>query len=234
MTTHRTLSESDSKQLLAGFGLPLAQEKIAANADAAARAAEAIGFPVVVKLCGDAIAHKTERDLVRLGLGDAAAVRRAAEELLAKARPDDGPVSLLVAEMVRGKRELIAGIVRDPHFGPCVVLGLGGILTEALGDVVFAAAPLTKGDAMRMITGLRASHLVTKPFRGEPAVDADALADVLVGLGKLATERSDIASVDVNPLIVRNDGKPVAVDALVELGDAAKPRALPSRSRTQR
>lgn len=237
MTTHRTLSESDSKQLLAGFGLPLAQEQSAANADAAARAAEAIGFPVVVKLCGDAIAHKTERDLVRLGLGDAAAVRRAAEELLAKARPDDGPVSLLVAEMVRGKRELIAGVVRDPHFGPCVVLGLGGILTEALGDVVFAGAPLTKGDAERMITGLRASHLLTKPFRGEPAVDADALADVLVGLGRLAVERSDIASVDVNPLIVRSDGKPIAVDALVELSttspasaEAPFPRREPQAS----
>src|SRR5690606_24823431 len=138
-------------------------------------------------------------------------------ELWAKRRPDDGDVSLLVAEQVRGRRELIAGLVRDPQFGPCVVLGLGGILTEALRDVVFALAPLARDDARRMAEGLRASHLLTKPFRGEPAVDLDALADVLVGLGRLAVERPDVASVDVNPLIVRADGKPVAVDALVEL-----------------
>ena len=94
----RTLSEHESKTLLAGYGVPLARESLAATPDQAARAAEAIGFPVVLKLCGDAIAHKTERDLVRLGLADSAAVRAAAGELLAKARPEDGTVSLLVAE----------------------------------------------------------------------------------------------------------------------------------------
>lgn len=213
----RTLSEHDSKQLLADFGVPIARERIAADPAAAAREAQALGFPVVAKLCGDAIAHKTERDLVRLGLGSSEAVEQAAAELWAKRRPDDGAVSLLVAEQVRGRRELIAGLVRDPQFGPCVVLGLGGILTEALRDVVFALAPLARDDARRMAEGLRASHLLTKPFRGEPAVDLDALADVLVGLGRLAVERPDVASVDVNPLIVRADGKPVAVDALVEL-----------------
>lgn len=220
-TSSRTLSEPESKQLLAGFLVPFARESVSADAEGAARAAEAIGFPVAVKLGGDAIAHKSERDLVRLGLGDAAAVRSAAAELLAKARPEDGPVSLLVAEMVRGKRELIAGLVRDPSFGPCVLLGLGGILTEALGDVVFAAAPLTEPDARALIDRLRASHLLTKPFRGEPAVDAGALAKLLVGLGRLAIERPDVASVDLNPVIVRSDGQPIAVDALVELGPAA-------------
>jgi len=220
--TRRTLSEHDSKDLLAAFGVPVAHERLAPDPAAAARAAEMLGFPVVVKLCGDAIAHKTERDLVRLGLGDRAAVERAADDLWAKRRAEDGDVALLVAEMVRGRRELIAGLVRDPQFGPCVVLGLGGILTEALRDVVFALAPLSRDDARRMAEGLRASHLLTKPFRGEPAVDPDALADVLVGLGRLAVERPDVASVDVNPLIVRADGKPVAVDALVELGPPAE------------
>ena len=137
MAGARTLSEAASKELLAAYGVPFARETGAADAAAAVRAAEAIGFPVVVKLCGDAIAHKTERDLVRLGLGDAAAVRGAADELLAKARPEDGAVSLLVAEQVRGKRELIAGLVRDPSFGPCVLIGLGGILAEAVRDVAF-------------------------------------------------------------------------------------------------
>ena len=85
---------------------------------------------------------------------------------------------------MRGRRELIAGLVRDPQFGPCVVLGLGGIFTEALGDVVFAAAPLGTGEALRLIDGLRTQALLGR-FRGEPAVDRDALAQLLVGLGRL-------------------------------------------------
>lgn len=227
----RTLSEHDSKQLLAGYGVPVARERLAADPAAAGREAEALGFPVVLKLCGDAIAHKTERDLVRLGLGDAEAVRSAADELWAKRQPEDGEVALLVAELVRGRRELIAGLVRDPQFGPCVVLGLGGILTEALRDVVFALAPLSRDEARAMAEGLRASHLLTQPFRGEPAVDRDALADILLGLGRLAAERPDVVSVDLNPLIVRADGAPVAVDALVELGaPAVTPPARPTPS----
>ncbi|HVH07036.1 MAG TPA: acetate--CoA ligase family protein, partial [Myxococcota bacterium] len=206
MAGGRTLSESASKELLAAYGVPFAREAGAADAAAAVRAAESIGFPVVVKLCGDAIAHKTERDLVRLGLGDAAAVRAAADELLAKARPEDGPVSLLVAEQVRGKRELIAGLVRDPSFGPCVLIGLGGILAEALRDVAFAALPLSREEALRLPRRLGAAHLLDA-FRGEPAVDREALADVLLGLARVALERPDVASVDLNPLIV-SGGRP--------------------------
>jgi acetyltransferase len=220
----RTLSEHASKLLLRDFGIPLAREVLAITPAEAASAAEQIGFPVVLKLCGDAIAHKTERGLVRLGLGDAAAVRAAAAELLAAARPEDGEVSLLVAEMVAGKRELIAGLVRDPQFGPCVLLGLGGILTEALGDVAFAAAPLSREDARALVGRLRASHLVTKPFRGEPAGDAEAIAEVLVALGRVGAERPDVASVDLNPILLRaRDGHPVAVDALVEQGAPEPP-----------
>src|SRR4029450_2642448 len=98
--------------------------------------------------------------------------------------------------------------------GPCVVLGLGGIFTEALADVVFAAAPLTLAEALRALDGL-GTQRVLGPFRGEPAVDRDALARILVGLGQLALEHPEVRSVDLNPLIVR-DGQPVAVDARVE------------------
>jgi acetyltransferase len=214
----RTLSEHASKALLADFGIPLAREVLVITPDAATAAAAEIGFPVVLKLCGDAIAHKTERGFVRLGLADAGAVRAAAVELLAAARPEDGAVSLLVAEQVAGKRELIAGLVRDPQFGPCVLLGLGGILTEALGDVAFAAAPLSPAEARALVGRLRASRLVTGAFRGEPAGDVGALADVLVALGRVGAERPDVASVDLNPILLRaRDGRPVAVDALVEL-----------------
>jgi acetyltransferase len=216
-TPGRTLSEHASKQLLAGFGVPLAREVLADSPAAAARAAAEIGFPVVLKLCGDAIAHKTERRLVRLSLGDSGAVESAARELLALARPEDGAVSLLVAEMVRGNRELIAGLVRDPQLGPCVMLGLGGILAEAVGDVVFASAPLGEAEARALPDRLAAHHLLGA-FRGEPALDRDGIARVLLGLSRLAEQRPDVASVDLNPLIVRG-AQPVAVDALVVLGE---------------
>jgi acetyltransferase len=184
---------------------------------------------VVVKLCGDAIAHKTERRLVRLGLADAVAVRAAARDLLAAARPGDGPVSLLVAEQIRSVRELLAGFVRDPQFGPCVVLGLGGVLTEALGAAAFAAAPLDLGDARRMIDGFEARALLLDPLRGEPGADPDALAELLVVLGRVALAHPEVASVDLNPVLLR-DGQPLAVDALVVRGaPAPEPAARPAR-----
>jgi acetyltransferase len=223
-STTTTLSEYDSKRLLADYGLRSAREALAPDPDAASSAAAALGFPVALKLCGARIAHKTERDLVLLGLASEDAVRAAAVDLLSRARPEDGEVSLLVCEMVSGRRELIAGLVRDPQFGPCVMLGLGGILTEALGDVVFAAAPLSEAEAWRLPQRLDASHLVTREFRGDPPVDAEALAELLVGLGRLAQERPDVLSVDVNPLVVRG-AEPLAVDALVELGDPGEPRS---------
>ncbi len=216
-TAARTLSESDSKALLRQFGVPLAGEREVATAAEAAVAAAELGFPVVVKLCGDAIAHKTERGLVKLRLADAAAVESAGHELLGKATTADGAVTLLVAPMISGNRELIAGVVRDPQFGPNVMLGVGGVLAEALADVVFRPVPITATDASEMIESLATQKLLGA-FRGEAAIDRDQLVAVLTGLSALAEARPDVASVDVNPLIIGSDGRPVAVDALVELG----------------
>ena len=178
---------------------------------------EAVAFRPFDELAGDGIAHKTERGLVRLSLGTATAVEQAANELLAVATPDDGDVSLLVAPMVSGTRELIAGVHRDPQFGPCVMLGIGGILAEATGDVVFRLAPLEPADAEEMIDGLAAQALLGA-VRGERPVDRAALTAALLGLSDLVRVRPDIHSVDVNPLVV-TDGRPRAVDALVELSD---------------
>jgi acetyltransferase len=224
MTTRSTtLSEAASKRLLAGYGLPLADERDVTTVEEAAAAAVAIGFPVVVKLCGDAIAHKTERGLVRLRLGDEGAVRVAATELLAASSPSDGDVSLLVAPMVTGNRELIVGMLRDRQFGPTVMLGVGGILAEAVADVVFRPAPLDRPTAAEMIDDLAAQKLLGA-FRGDAEVQRERIVDLLVGLGTLAVDRPDVTSVDVNPLIVGQDGMPVAVDALVEIGHGAEPR----------
>jgi acetate---CoA ligase (ADP-forming) subunit beta len=213
-----TLSEHESKALLRAAGIDVPGEHLVDDAQAAARAATALGFPVALKLCGRAIAHKTERNLVRLALRDSTAVHAAGEELLAARGADERDARLLVAPMVAGRRELIAGLVRDPVFGPCVMLGIGGIVAEAIGDVAFAVAPLVACDSADLIDALRHRALLGA-FRGEPPVDRRALAHVLETLGRLGVERPDIRAIDVNPLIIRGDA-PVVVDALVELDGA--------------
>jgi acyl-CoA synthetase (NDP forming) len=217
--TRRTLSEAESKALVAQFGVPLAPQRLVSSADEAAAAATELGFPVVAKLNGDRIAHKTERGLVRLRLADSEAVRVAAGELLAKATPDDGDVAVLVARMVQGNRELIAGLVRDAQFGPMVMLGVGGVLAEALADVVFRPVPLDRVTAEDMIDGLATQALLGE-VRGEAPVQRQGLIDVLIGLSAVAVARPDVVGVDLNPLIVDAGGEVVAVDALVEIDDA--------------
>jgi len=208
-----TLSEADSKRALAAHGVVFPSEREVPDAASAVTAARELGHPVVLKLGGAAIAHKTERGLVRLALPDDDAVTQAADELLAAARPEDGAVHLLVAPMLRGNRELIAGLHHDEQFGMTVMLGIGGVLTEALGDVAFRLVPLTRLDALEMIDDLATQDLLGE-VRGEPALDREAMADVLLGLSAAAEADPTIVSADLNPLIVV-DGRPVPVDALV-------------------
>ena len=213
-----TLSEVASKQLLAAYGVPFAAEHQVHTVAEAVAAAESLGYPVVAKLGGDKIAHKTERGLVRLRLGDASAVQQAATDLLAAATPEDGEVHVLIAPMVSGSRELIAGLLVDQQFGPTVMLGIGGIMAEVIKDVAFRPAPVSEATARDMIASLRMQGLLDE-FRGEAAVNVEQVITCLVGLSKVAEERLDIVSVDINPLIVKSDGNIVAVDALVEIGE---------------
>lgn len=215
--TSHTLSESASKELLAPFGVPFAPEGKVKTADDAVASAVALGFPVVAKLGGDSIAHKTERGLVKLRLQNEADVRQAAQDLLDAARPDDGEVHVLVAPMIQGTRELIAGVLVDPQFGPTVMLGIGGIMAEVIKDAVFRPAPIDENQARDMVASLRTQGLLAD-FRGEAPVHVDEIVTCLVGLSRCAIERTDIISIDVNPLIVTRDGHLVAVDALVEIG----------------
>lgn len=210
----RTKSEAESKAFLARFGVPFPAEHVVDTVPQAVTAAESIGFPVVVKLCGDAIAHKTERGLVKLQLGDSAAVESAASFLLAAATPEDGPVQLLIAPMLKATREFIAGVADDPQFGKTVVLGVGGVLAEAIEDVTVRLVPISKVDALEMMSDLHSKKLLG-PFRGEPEVDRDALAALLLALSDAAMADDSILSVDCNPVLIVG-GQPIAVDALVE------------------
>jgi succinyl-CoA synthetase beta subunit len=206
------LSEYDSKRFLSSFGIPVIREAVAHNADSAAAEAMKIGFPVVLKASGEKLLHKTEVGGVVLNIRGQEEVKEEGRRLL----EIQGCEALLVQEMVKGDRELVCGLTRDVQFGPCVMFGLGGILTEVLEDVVFRIAPLTPRDAREMVKEIRSTKII-EPFRGEPAVDMDVLANVLVALGNIGMQYEDVHEVDINPLKVRSDGKPVAVDALVVL-----------------
>jgi succinyl-CoA synthetase beta subunit len=212
--TH-TLSEHESKQLLAEAGIPIPEQRLVASADEAVNAAEALGYPVALKLCGRGIAHKTERNLVRLDVGNAQEVREQAGQLLAQRRTEERDAGVLVQAMVSGRRELIAGLLRDPQFGPCVMFGLGGVFAELVKDVAFAVAPLEPHDAEDLIHALRHREILDA-FRGEPEADIAKLAHILEALGRIGEARPDVLSIDVNPLILCGS-EPVVVDALVEL-----------------
>lgn len=213
MTT--TLSEAESKRLLAGYGLPVLDERIVDSADAAVAAAADMGYPCVLKLCGDSITHKTERNLVRLSLGTAADVERSATELLGQATEADGPVELLVAPMIRATREFIVGGDRSGDFGPVVMIGVGGIFAEVLEDVAFRLLPADKRELDAMLDDLDTQTMLGE-FRGEPAVDRAQLLSVVQAVGRAMIDRDDIESIDINPVLIA-DGAAVAVDALVAL-----------------
>jgi succinyl-CoA synthetase beta subunit len=213
MIEQSAMSEHESKQVLAAYGVEVAPERLVGGVAEAKAAGAELGWPVVVKACGPTITHKTERGLVALGITDENALERSAAAILDKLEPADGAASLLVAAMVSGNRELICGVDVNEHFGPVIMVGLGGILAEALGDVVFRALPIDRLDALEMLDDLQTAALLG-PFRGEPAADREALAQMLVSVGRAAESVDDLRSLDVNPIIIV-DGKPVAVDALI-------------------
>ena len=208
------LSEYDAKRFLLRFGVPISRETVADSADSAAIEAKKIGFPIVLKACGAKLLHKTEVGGIALNLSTAEHVRAEGERLL----KIKGCEALLVQEMVIGERELVCGMTRDELFGPCVMFGLGGIFTELIEDVVFRIAPLTLNDALEMITEIR-TRKITDSFRGQPVVDVDMLSKILVALGQIALQYEQVYQIDINPLKIRPDGKPAAVDALVVLKD---------------
>ena len=212
----QTLSEFQSKKVLSAYGIPVTREFLAENKDAAIDFAKQLGFPVVLKACSPALTHKTERRLIALKLRDEKEVAEAYDGVIERAGGEalDG---ILVQEMVSGSRELVVGLTRDEQFGPCAMLGLGGIFVEVLKQVTFRIAPLEKRDAMEMMDELPGKKIL-EAFRGEDPVDRDALADILIAVGNIGLEHDAVKEIDINPLII-SGAKPVAVDALVVLGE---------------
>ncbi|MEW6486341.1 MAG: acetate--CoA ligase family protein [Thermodesulfobacteriota bacterium] len=210
---HATLSEYESKRILEAYDIPTAREALVDELAEVEAAAERFGYPVVLKVCSPAVSHKTEGGLMELNIADRAGLQRAHHRLAPRAKELGG--RLLVQEMVAGSRELVAGLIRDPQLGPCVMFGLGGIFTEVLQDVCFRPAPLTRDDALEMCREIRGRKIL-EAVRGMAPVDLEELARCLTALGRIGVDHPEIREIDVNPLIVRG-GRPVAVDALVVL-----------------
>ena len=208
----KTLSEYESSLVIKSAGVEVAPAALAKTRDEAVGKAEKIGYPVVMKGCSAELAHKTEAGMVMLNICSSEEAARVFDELTSKMKNLDG---VLIEKMVKGSREFAIGLSRDPQFGPCVMFGLGGIFTEALKDVTFRVAPLSNEDALEMIDEIKTKKLLGE-FRGSPAVDREALAKALVGVGELGMKYDSIAEIDINPLIISGN-KPVAVDALVVL-----------------
>jgi succinyl-CoA synthetase beta subunit len=210
----KALSEYQSKQFLKTYGIPVTEEALAQNADEAAAMAARLKYPVVMKACSPQLMHKSEAGVIEIGLKNEAEVRAAYQRLVgATTLPLEG---ILIQEMIRGNRELVLGLSRDAQFGPCVMFGLGGVLTEVINDTVFRVAPLEKIDAQEMMQELRAKAILD-PFRGQAAADREAIARSLIAIGKIGLENEAVAEIDVNPMIIDPAGQVKAVDALVVL-----------------
>ena len=210
----KTLSEYDSKLILAAYGIPITKEFLVTSIAEAVAKAEKIRYPVVLKVCAAEAVHKTEQGLIELGISETGELKKAFSRLSLKAKAFGGRV--LVQEMVKGDRELAVGFTRDAQLGPCVMFGLGGIFTEALADVSFRMAPLTDADAREMYGEIQGGKIL-QGIRGMKPVNLDILNQCLKRLGQIGINHPAIREIDINPLIVRDD-KPVAVDALIALG----------------
>ena len=209
----KSLSEYESKQILAAYGIPVTREILVRKRVEVRKAAMAVGYPLVMKGCSAEIAHKTERGLIRVDLRNDREALKAFDEIKSGMDGQEGDV--LMQELIQGRRELVMGMTRDDQFGPCVMFGLGGIFTEILRDVAFRRAPLEKGDALVMMNEIRGSSILDA-VRGMDAADRGQLADMLIQVGRIGLDIDTVREIDLNPVILRGS-EPVVVDALVIL-----------------
>ncbi|MFH0915642.1 MAG: acetate--CoA ligase family protein [bacterium] len=219
------LAEDEGKSLLARFGIGVPDGRRVPGLAEAESVAEELGYPLVVKALVPGLAHKTDRGAVKLGIRDKADLQNAVHELQ-QLFPD---APLLVEQMARPGVELIAGLTNDERVGPCLMIGVGGILTEIFQDVQFLLLPATRADIHAALDRLRGSRLLGG-FRGAVAVDIQRVVDVLQGLAQFGLEAAEYyEAVDINPLMV-NDGGAMALDVKVMLKPTATPPMASPRS----
>ncbi len=219
-----TLNEFEGAALLRKGGIPVVEGVLASDAAQASVAATRLGFPVALKICSEAVPHKTERGGVALNIRDAVSLGKAVQKM--QNSFSDIPHALLVQKMARPGTELILGVRRDPVFGPVVLAGIGGIFTEIFRDTAIDLAPVDETAARVMLRRLKGISLIDG-YRGQEPLDITAIAKAVSALSRLISERPDILEIDVNPFIAYPDGA-MAVDALVRLDGSL---SSPSRKR---
>ena len=215
------LTEVESKQLLHDAGIRVTQARLATTAEEAATAADAIGYPAVLKVVSGDIAHKSDVGGVELGLTDADAIRAAYDRIMAAAKehaPGASVGGVSVQQMAKQGTEVIIGTTTDPQFGPVLAFGLGGIMVEVLKDVAFRIVPLESRDARQIVREIR-GFPVLEGVRGQPGSDIDALEAMILQVSQFASEHPEVAELDLNPVFAYPDGA-IAVDARVVLAEA--------------
>jgi len=212
------LFEHEAKELCRLYDLPVTKGRVVRSEEEAVKAAEEMGFPVVLKIVSPQILHKSDVGGVVLNVKDAQGVREAYERILnnvKKRRPDAEIEGIYVQEMAPSSTEVIVGATKDPTFGPTIMFGLGGIFVEILKDVSFRLIPITRDDAVEMIHEIR-SYKILEGARGMPKADEGALVDILLNTSRMVSECPEIKELDMNPILVYEKGAKI-VDARVIL-----------------
>ncbi len=214
------IGETESKEILEAYGFVTPRGSIATSAEQAENIAKQLGFPVVLKIWSSDILHKSDVGGVRIGLENEQEVKDSFDLMMyriPKKRPEANILGVLVQEMCKSGKEVILGMNRDPHFGPLMMFGMGGIMVEVLKDVSFYLAPLTAEEAKQMLINTK-TYQMLQGVRGEEGVDIEAIAEGLQRLSQLVTEFPQIQEMDINPYVVGPEGTtPVAVDARISL-----------------
>jgi acetate---CoA ligase (ADP-forming) len=214
------LGEIEAREVIEAYGMRLPKSQLARSPDEAAAIAAAIGFPVVMKISSPDILHKSDIGGVRVGVADAAAARDSYELIEYRARKYSRDATIwgvLVQEQVRKGREVLVGVNRDPQFGPLVVFGLGGIYVEVLKDVTFRLAPITRAEAAEQVRSIR-TYALLQGVRGEAPADIAAAEEIILRVSQLVTEFPEIVEMDINPLVLHNQGEgAIVLDARIIL-----------------
>ncbi|HJP41430.1 MAG TPA: acetate--CoA ligase family protein [Dehalococcoidia bacterium] len=215
------LNEVEAKQLLRDAGVPVVTTVLATTSEEAKAQAEAVGYPVVLKVVSPDIAHKSDVGGVKIGLEDSGAVTAAYDEIMASAKkavPDANIVGVAVQNMAPQGTEVIVGMTTDPQFGPVLMFGLGGIMVEVLKDVSFRLVPLTERDADQMINEIQGRPLL-EGVRGQPPADKGALRDAILNVAKFVEAHPEVQELDLNPMFAYPDGT-IAVDARIVVSES--------------